>query len=160
MAKFRLQVSLSMLAFVLSACGGEAPASSTPPQQSTTGDEHVASSWPDMNRAQRFAYMQDVVLPEMATLFQEFDGETYADFSCANCHGADAEAVGFEMPNGLAPLNPAAIPAMFASEEPVAVFMTQRVWPKMTELLDEAPYNPETQQGFSCLNCHAIAEGG
>ena len=47
---------------------------------------------------------------EHLTALVEFDGERYADFGCGTCHGEDAREVGFEMPNGLAPLDPAHIP--------------------------------------------------
>mgnify|MGYP001435949235 CR=1 FL=1 len=70
-----------------------------------------------------------------------------------------AREVGFEMPNGLAPLDPAHIPDIFQSERPMAVFMTQKAWPKMAELLDEPLFDPEVGEGFSCMNCHATAEG-
>ena len=32
------------------------------------------------------------------------------------------------------------------------------VWPRMAELLGEAPFDMETGEGFSCMRCHATAE--
>lgn len=155
--------SLLVLAF-LASCGGSAtePAEATETSTEateTTGGEAAAPAiaWHDMTPEQKGQFMHDVVMPEMRAIFQEHDGEEFADFSCATCHGENARDVGFHMPNGIAPLDPAHIPAVFSSSDPMAVLMTQRVWPRMAELLGEQPYDPETHQGFSCLNCHATA---
>lgn len=154
---------------ILSGCGGSADDSGAneggADEGQTAGGEEMAAqsvadmAWADVPAEQRGQWMAEVVVPAMAPLFQEHDAERYADFGCATCHGDDAQAVGFEMPNGLAPLNPEQIPAMFQSEQPMATFMTQTVWPQMAQLLGEAPFNPETGEGFSCLHCHATAEG-
>lgn len=158
----------AFLLAVLVACGG-ASEDDTTTTDTTTGDEQettvvndaqdAPARFDDMTEEQKFAFMQNTVMPEMTQLFQEFDGERYAEFTCANCHGDNAQEVGFEMPNGLAPLNPEHIPAMFESDQPMAQFMTQTVWPRMYQLLGKDPYNPETNEGFGCLGCHAM-EGG
>lgn len=147
-------------------CGGAGDASDDEPEIESAGGEGETTAtaaadvpWADMNQEQRFAFMQGTVMPEMQAMFQEHDAERFADFGCATCHGDNARDVGFEMPNGVAPLDPSQVGAMFASEQPMAQFMTQRVWPRMAELLDEAPYDPETHEGFSCFNCHGT-EGG
>lgn len=146
----------------LASCGGGSSTSTEGSGEGggeTTGGGETATrpAWDDMTPEQRGQFMAEVVMPEMRTMFQEYDAERYAEFSCATCHGANAHDVGFHMPNGVAPLDPANIPAIFASTEPGAVFMTQRVWPRMGELLGEELYNPETHEGFACLNCHADA---
>ena len=153
-------------------CGGDVAVERAEVESETTGQETTTevvqdtpaesadpATWADMNHDQRMAYMRETVMPEMKALFVEFDGERYADFGCGTCHGEDAREVGFEMPNGLAPLDPAHIPDIFQSERPMAVFMTQKAWPKMAELLDEPLFDPEVGEGFSCMNCHATAEG-
>ena len=104
-----------------------------------------------MNHEQKMDYMEHTVMPEMRTMFQEFDGQRFAQFTCRTCHGANARDVNFHMPNGIAPLDPTAIPGMFASQDRMHVFMTQRLWPRMTEMLGAQRYNPETHQGFGCL---------
>ncbi|MGE0785856.1 MAG: hypothetical protein AB7S26_09225 [Sandaracinaceae bacterium] len=150
-----------MMAALLGACGGGSTEETTDETTETTsGDETTTTAsadipWDDMTPQQRGQFMQQTVMPEMRAMFQEFDGERFAEFGCATCHGENAHDVAFQMPNGLAPLNPEHIPAMFESDQPMAVFMTQRVWPRMAELLGEPQYNPETHEGFSCLNCHA-----
>ena len=153
----RSVVSL-FLALGLASCGGggSSTTETTQTTETTTGAETVA--WADMNMEQRGHFMATVVMPEMQTMFQEHDAEEFADFSCATCHGANAQEVSFRMPNGLAPLHGADIPAMFGSQDPMHVFMTQRVWPRMGQLLGEELYNPETHQGFACMNCHANAD--
>lgn len=148
---------------VLASCGGSSSATEGSGEGTgTTGGGETATrpAWDDMTPEQRGQFMADVVMPEMRAMFQEHDAARYAEFSCATCHGANAHDVGFHMPNGLAPLDPANIPAMFESTDPGAVFMTQRVWPRMAELIGEPLYDPATHEGFSCLNCHANAATG
>lgn len=163
-----MRFSIGWLVLAL-ACGGAGEAETAPTEttavETQSGGEETAAAdaevpWSDMDRAQRLAYMRETVMPEMAAMFREFDPERYADFGCASCHGENMQEVDFQMPNGLAPLPPDQIGAMFQSDQPMAVFMTQRVWPKMVELLGAQPYDPETHQGFGCFGCHAIAEGG
>ena len=102
--------------------------------------------------------MAEVVVPAMQPIFEERDATRYADFGCATCHGANAHDVAFHMPNGIHPLTHADITATFQSTEPSATWMTQRVWPEMARLIGEPQFNPETGEGFSCMNCHANAE--
>lgn len=115
--------------------------------------------WAQMNHDQKMEYMEHTVMPEMRRMFQEFDGQRFANFTCRTCHGANAREVNFHMPNGISPLNPAQIPGMFQSQDRMHVFMTQRLWPRMTAMLGAQPYNPQTHQGFGCLGCHGMAGG-
>ena len=159
-------VRLGCCVCLLAGCGGAEDADGPTTEETSTGGEEQSSAsttelaWEDMDRPQRLAFMQETVMPEMQAMFQEHDAERFAEFSCATCHGDNMQEADFAMPNGVAPLDPAQLGAMFASEQPMAQFMTQRVWPRMAELLQEAPYDPETHAGFGCLNCHATAEGG
>jgi hypothetical protein len=132
------------------------PATTTP---ATTTPAAPAVAWATMTHEQKLDYMQHTVMPEMTRMFQEFDGHRFEHFTCGTCHGANARAVNFHMPNGIAPLDPARIPAMFASQDRMPVFMTQHVWPRMTELLGAQRYNPETHQGFGCFGCHGMRTG-
>ncbi len=165
--KLRVTLGLSCL-LMLASCGGDgASAGDGADGDTTTGGEDLSGgavvaevAWGEMNRAQRLAFMQQTVLPEMRAMFQEHDPERFADFGCPTCHGPTMQDVDFAMPNGIAPLDPTQIGAMFQSEQPMAQFMTQRVWPRMAELLQEPPYDPETHEGFACMNCHGTAEGG
>lgn len=156
-------------ALMLAGCGGSATEGDETTAEETTGGEETtaeeisaeslaAMAWADVPEDQRGRWMSEVVVPAMEPQFQAHDAERFADFGCATCHGEDAREVGFEMPNGLAPLDPQQIPAMFQSDQPMAQFMVQTVWPQMAELLGEAPFDAETGEGFSCMNCHATAE--
>lgn len=156
-----------LLVTMLLGCGGAS--SSTEPARGETesGGESETSGegsrlaatrpWAEMSHEERGAYMADVVLPEMRALFQAHDAERYADFGCATCHGENAHDVNFEMPNRLLPLSHDDIGATFASSEPGAVFMTQTVWPRMAALVGEPPFDPATNEGFRCYDCHAEA---
>ena len=134
------------------------PAADADASAATAADASAAPqvAWADMTPQQKGEFMQQRVMPEMRTMFQTFDAHRFEHFTCATCHGANAREVNFHMPNGIAPLDPTQIPGMFASQDPMHVFMTQRVWPRMTELLGAQRYNPETHQGFGCLGCHGM----
>ncbi len=110
--------------------------------------------WATMTHEQKADYMEHTVMPEMRSMFQAQNPTRFARFTCGTCHGANARAVNFHMPNGIAPLDPARVPAMFSTHTPMNDFMTQHVWPRMTQLLGAQPYNPETHQGFGCFGCH------
>ncbi|MEZ4335365.1 MAG: hypothetical protein R3B82_01955 [Sandaracinaceae bacterium] len=155
-------------ALCLAACGGSGEGTEPTETTETSGSETTGAeggseggtvAWADMDQEQRAAFMSEVVVPEMRPLFQEVDAERYAEFGCRTCHGENARDVSFEMPNGVAPLQHSQIGAIFQSEEPMAQMMTQRVWPRMAELLGEPQFDPQTGEGFSCFDCHATAEG-
>ena len=124
-------------------------------------EEAPAAEWEERVFDERRQLMVNRVMPEMSAAFREFDAERYADFSCATCHMPNFQDVNFHMPNGLAPLNPADIPTLRESTDEriarTAQFMFQNVLPDMVQILDVEPYNPETHEGFGCLNCHATA---
>ena len=110
--------------------------------------------WPEMKGKQKGLYMQEVVLPSMKELFSDD-----ADFGCMDCHGENADAVSFKMPNTLDPLDPANMPFQSEDEEvrKIAKRMLEVVTPKMVELLSATAYDPKTQKGFGCFGCHAMA---
>jgi hypothetical protein len=161
-----MRVTRLLLPLFVLGCGPSAStttetttSSETPASSDTTGSEMAARpAWDDMTLEQRGHYMAEVVMPEMRPIFQEHDATRYADFGCATCHGANAHEVQFHMPNGLHPLDHAAIMATFQSTDPSATWMTQRVWPRMAELIGEPQFDRETGQGFRCTNCHADGE--
>ena len=89
-------ISVAACLFVV-ACGGE-------------GDEGAAApaptSYQEMNFAQREAFMQDVVLPQMTEIFVAFDAK-FEGMSCATCHGEGTPDAPFAMPNPqMTPLPP------------------------------------------------------
>jgi hypothetical protein len=48
--------------------------------------------------------------------------------------------------------------AMKTERRHAFTFMAERVEPAMAGLLGLQPYDPATQQGFGCFNCHTMAE--
>lgn len=141
-------------------CGGATPSA----PQSTNGADTIQGPpkpWVEMDASERRRYMAESVLPTMATLFTEFDPERYADFSCMTCHGDNARAVGFHMPNRLPVLWPSGTPEqrrMVELQPEMARFMFNRVLPTMTQLLGQPEWNNQDKTGFSCFNCHPHAE--
>ena len=62
-------------------------------QGADAGDDVVVEDrpgvpWQSLTDAERFVRMQTQVMPRMKTMFQAFDPDAYADFSCKTCHGA------------------------------------------------------------------------
>ncbi len=117
--------------------------------------------WARMSARQRSQYMEHDVLPAMRSLLQAYDATRYATVNCATCHGENARAVHFRMPNSLPAL------AAFGSEAGnraraehprVFAFMAQRFSPAMAQVLGVPPFSPENHQGFGCFNCHAHAQ--
>ncbi len=157
-ARWKLKQLLPMILGVslLGACGAQEGDES--PEGNISGVDEPALTWSEMDPTARGTYMMNTVMPEMTELFQGFNAEYFAEFDCSSCHGENAQAVGFQMPNGLTPLDPAALPQMFGSDDPVHQFMVQEAWPRMAELLDYPLFDPETGQGFSCFGCHEMAQ--
>jgi hypothetical protein len=167
MPSFR-PVSLFVCALTLHACGG-APAEPAMPGAASaaepatpSGDETPTPelaggvAWADMNRDQRIAYMKTTVLPEMTRTLQAFDPKEFEKVTCATCHGEDAKKNEFEMPTSELPKLSAAgsFEKHMKTEPEMTKFMMQKVVPQMAQLLGEQPYDPATQKGFGCFNCH------
>ena len=136
-----------------------APADQTTP----TAEEPAAEAtkkFDDMTKGEQVKYMKDVVLPQMKTLFAGFDSAEYGDFTCATCHGPEAKQGKFDMPS--ASLTKLTTTGKFEKEfelHPAQTkFMMEKVVPEMAKLLGEEPYNPETQSGFGCFDCHTAAQ--
>lgn len=100
--------------------------------------------------------MTFLVHPNMARLFQRFEGKPYPDLTCRSCHGTDAEQVAYRMPHGLPPLDPAHLPSPEGTspEARLAKFMIEQVTPEMADLLGVSLYDPRTGRGFGCFGCH------
>ena len=110
-----------------------------------------------MSWEERHDLMTFLVLPNMARLFQGFEGKPDPDLTCRSCHGADAEEVRYKMPHGLTPLDPGRLPSP-SSPDPkqarIARFMAEEVTPRMAAMLGLEPYDSRTGQGFGCFGCH------
>ena len=116
-----------------------------------------AVAWKDMTAPQRKEYMSTVVLPKMKEEFAQFNAQAYTDMNCVTCHGDGAKNGKFGMPNPDLPKLPgdqAGFEALMNKKPVVMRFMASKVVPDMAHFVGESPYNPETQQGFGCFECH------
>ncbi len=142
-----------------------APAESAAPAPSAApaaGAEKPAATdtvgWHAMSHEQKMSHMKKVVMPRMSALFQGFNAGEFKDMNCATCHGPGAKQGKFEMPTASIPkLNPA---DKFAKHQgktaEMTKFMMTKVVPEMAALQGEAPFDPATQKGFGCFECHMM----
>lgn len=115
-------------------------------------------AWHRMSFDARKEYMRHVVLPTMKDRFQKFDPDYYSDFACGTCHGETMKARKFKMPTPDLPRLPEpGSPAWnreVARKTSLLRFMKHMVVPTMAQLLGKKPYDPQTDSGFGCFNCH------
>ena len=120
------------------------------------------SAYAEMNFAQRYLFMNDVVMPDMRDAFVAFDAK-FANMSCATCHGKGASNGSFAMPSADITVLPTEEQFPEYVKDPKharwAQFMLDQVWPKMAALLKAPMYDPVTHAGFSCANCHTVEVG-
>jgi hypothetical protein len=110
-----------------------------------------------MTWEERHDAMTFLVLPNMARLFERFEGTPYPTLTCRSCHGDDAEAVQYRMPHGLPALDPDHLPGAGDADPRtarLARFMIEEVTPQMADLVGVPLQDGRTGGGFSCFNCH------
>lgn len=165
-AKFRTELICTGLLVslgVLAACGGSstpaaAPADEPAAQEPGASEPAAAESadaagktFDEMTPPERMNLMKTKVVPEMTVAFQNFDKDEFEKVTCSTCHGPGAKNGDFGMPTK-------SLPALDKDEmdkhPEMTKFMMEVVVPQMASILGEHPYNPETQQGFGCFNCH------
>ena len=128
------------LAIAALSCATPAP---SPPKPS------VHDGWAPMSFVDKHEVMTFTVLPELGRAFMEFKGAKVAKLRCTSCHGANAEAVHYQMPNGLDPLDPDDMPKK--SDGPMPAFMIDTVLPQMKEITGDPT--------LTCFSCHAKRTG-
>lgn len=122
-----------------------------------------ARPWARMSDQEKGRHMREAVMPAMTALLQAYDPAHFANVTCATCHGDNARAVHFHMPNTLPRLPAFGTPASqehMATHRRMYEFMGTRVVPAMAQLLGQQPFNMQTHQGFGCANCHASEAAG
>ncbi len=114
--------------------------------------------WHDMTHEQQVDWMVSNVLPIAAEDFAHYDADRYSAVTCATCHGANADAVHYELPTAeIPPLPTPGTPNWERmSQTPAYTFMHDVVTPTMATLVGEEPYNPATNSGFGCFECHTM----
>lgn len=112
-------------------------------------DSGEAFRFSELSDADKSAYMASDVLPTMAAVFQSYDSEAYADFSCDSCHVSGLADGTYAMPDaGLPPLSEDAFPY----DAGVGLFMNEEVLPTLNDLLGP------TTGGRPCTTCHTLTE--
>jgi hypothetical protein len=132
-----------------SGCAAPRPLAATAPARAPSATQASEDEWTPLSWEDRHDLMTWAVLPNMGRVFWKFEGKAAPEMSCRTCHGKDAEAVAYKMPNGLPALDPAHMPSATsanAKEARMVTFMQDEVVPKMRDLLG-APQ-------LSCFTCH------
>jgi hypothetical protein len=141
---------------------GERAPSPPPAAEAGAGAGKVSGPpkpWKDMTGPERGKYMKEVVTPKMKTAFQQFDKEEFGKFGCDTCHGKQAKARKFKMPNPdiyALPSTPAGFAPLMEKKPQMLKFMGEVVKPQMAALLGLPEYDhtkPEAG-GFGCMACH------
>ena len=104
-----------------------------------TKDEWAPLSWEE-----RHDVMTWSLLPAMMPVIQRTFATADPELNCRTCHGANAEAVAYAMPNGLPPLDPGHMPT-----GKVAEAMRRDVTPLLSEILGKSE---------TCFSCHPGAK--
>jgi hypothetical protein len=136
-----------------------APAATTAPAAGAEkAPEADTVGWHTMSHEQKMTHMKTVIMPKMSALFQGFSAEQYKDMNCGTCHGPGAKQGKFAMPtDSIVKLNPADHFAKHMGKTAeVTKFMMTKVVPEMAKLQGEAVYDPATQKGFGCFECHMM----
>ncbi len=118
------------------------------------------TAWDQMSGRQKGRWMHDHVLPTMRALLSAYDPQHFANVDCSTCHGDDARAQHFHMPSPSLPVLPRpGTPewqALEAHKPRMVHFMGSRVKPVVAQLIGEQPYDPATNHGFGCFDCHTM----
>jgi len=118
----------------------------------------AATTWDQMDHAQRLNTMKTVVLPTLGADFKAFDAKKYDNFSCVTCHGERIKQGDAKMPNPDLPhLNYTDNFKKQREKKGAMVdFMMNKVEPDMAHAVGEKPFDPATKTGFGCAECHVV----
>jgi hypothetical protein len=184
---YRHTLFSALLVAAVTACGGSQPPAETAPAPSASAAAPVAPpassaeampapaesaaapapaaepkkpSWDELSVDQKKEVMKTQVMPTMKGVFQEFDAKRFADVKCTTCHGKSAKDGTFKMPNpDLPKLDMTNHFEKHMKKDPKIVkFMMERVVPEMAKIIGEPPFDPATNKGFGCGNCHTMGK--
>ncbi len=147
-------------AALFSICGGLAAGACT--SGAAAVPPGASAVWSEMGGDARRQHMIEVVQPQMADLFQEFDslhkGDRFADFDCGTCHGSGAVDGKFAMPNPELPhIDASGLYKKHRKATPeMAHFMWKKVEPRMAELLG---VSHGSKGEINCGSCHVLEQG-
>ena len=111
----------------------------------------------DMSEDEQKKHMKQVVIPVMRVRFQDYDSEKFAKVNCVTCHGEGALKGKFELPNPeltKLPKTQEGFMKLLEKEPKAMEFMGKVVVPAMAMMIGEPPFDPATQKGFGCMECH------
>jgi hypothetical protein len=116
----------------------------------------MPGEWRDLDFDQRKEFMEEVVLPTMRPLFAEQDPDEYPEIVCETCHGYAAEAIDYEMPNGVTALDIGDWPTQSndARLRDMAEFMEDEVVPRFGEWFGRGVRSIANPSGVGCFDCH------
>ena len=132
------------------AASAEPPAPPAPPPR----------DWHALSDDQKKEVMKTEVVPKMKELFGAFDAKRFPDVKCTTCHGAGAEKGKFDMPNPKLPKLDLknGFEKHKKKDAKIVDFMMQQVVPEMAKIIGEPVYDPATQKGFGCMECHTMTK--
>jgi hypothetical protein len=149
--------TLRLLALAMTACGpprepaAVAPAPTNAATKSARGvttredqRQPEPDEWAPLSWEERHDLMTWSLLPAMMPVMKQTFATVDPELNCRTCHGANAEAVAYAMPNGLPPLDPRHMPT-----GKVAEAMRRDVTPLLSEILGKTT---------TCFSCHPSAE--
>lgn len=118
-----------------------------------------------MTHKQQARFMEKVVVPKFAPVFQGFDGKMFHDFGCKTCHAkSTVEDHSFHMPNPEIYVLPEA-PDDFGKlvkAKPEWMKLMGGVEEEMATTLGLPPFDPKAPSPaqFGCFGCHTHKPGG
>jgi len=154
---FRTVVQSIVLAFlsavVLAGC--------SPKRIGPVGPQGRQLTWNEMNRDQRKALMQTVVLPQAAKLFRSWRPQRFKTVNCRLCHGPGADIEDFQMPTAHLPRlsGKLLLGPEFEKYPDTTRLKLDRLVPLMSHALGKQSFNLITRRGFGCYSCHLGPSG-
>jgi hypothetical protein len=154
------------LILVVLACGGsQGPELGTSTVGEPTGSPVLGpphQPWSELTAEQRARFMTKVVLPQFKSMFQDFDGQVFAQVKCVTCHGAGVDNHTFLMPNPKLYILPE------SADDFAKLSVNKRNWmdfmklveDRMAKTLDLRHGSADDPDWHACYACHTHRPGG